>query len=233
MLWSGLRTEAGAGLSMPRAQKASTPAEDRAASATSAKPATKAEPGRTAKSSAKAAPRPEPARSEAAPAKAAPAKAAARPAAPRGATTRSARAEAPKAETAKADRGTGKSARTAFLNAQRTLLHEERVSYLRQAEELKAEADSLALEHEPGDVQFDEEGGEGGTSNVDRELDLILSAQARAAIAEIDRALEKIESGTYGACEQCGQPIPEARLEALPYAAMCVACKSGGLSSRR
>jgi DnaK suppressor protein len=120
----------------------------------------------------------------------------------------------------------------AFLAEQRTLLLRERDSYTRQAEELKAEADSLALEHEPGDVQFDEEGGEGGTSNVDRELDLVLSAQARSAIAEIDRALAKINAGTYGKCEQCGNPIPQARLKALPYAALCVACKSGGLSRR-
>jgi DnaK suppressor protein len=120
-----------------------------------------------------------------------------------------------------------------FFVAQREALLEERTNYLRQAEELKAQADSLALEHEPGDVQFDEEGGEGGTSNVDRELDLVLSGQARAAIEEIDRALGKIDVGTYGICEQCGQPIPEARLEALPHAALCVTCKSGGLSSRR
>jgi DnaK suppressor protein len=119
-----------------------------------------------------------------------------------------------------------------FLVEQRQLLQEERTSYTRQAEELKAEADSLALEHEPGDVQFDEEGGEGGTSNVDRELDLVLSAQARAAITEIDRALAKIDAGTYGVCEQCGQDIPQARLRALPYAALCVGCKSGGLSRR-
>ncbi|MHB1534577.1 MAG: TraR/DksA family transcriptional regulator [Acidimicrobiales bacterium] len=129
--------------------------------------------------------------------------------------------------------GAGRSGRSAFLAAQRKQLLDERAGYLRQAEELKAEADSLALEHEPGDVQFDEEGGEGGTSNVDRELDLILSAQARASIAEIDRALEKLDAGTYGVCEQCGQPIPQARLEALPHAALCVSCKSGGLSSRR
>lgn len=119
-----------------------------------------------------------------------------------------------------------------FLDEQRQLLLAERASYTRQAEELKAEADSLALEHEPGDVQFDEEGGEGGTSNVDRELDLVLSAQARAAVVEIDRALAKIDAGTYGVCEQCGQHIPQARLKALPYAALCVACKSGGLSRR-
>ena len=123
--------------------------------------------------------------------------------------------------------------RPAVLATQHQLLLEERANYLRSADVLKAQADSLALEHEPGDVQFDEEGGEGGTSNVDRELDLVLSAQARAAAVEIDRALSKIEAGTYGLCEQCGQPIPDARLEALPQAALCVACKSGGLSSRR
>lgn len=120
-----------------------------------------------------------------------------------------------------------------FIAEQRQLLVNERATYLRQAEELQAEADSLALEHEPGDVQFDEEGGEGGTSNVDRELDLVLSAQARAAIADIDRALAKIDAGTYGTCEQCGAEIPHARLQALPHATLCVGCKSGGLSSRR
>ena len=121
----------------------------------------------------------------------------------------------------------------AFLVAQREALLAERSNYLHQAEELKAQADSLALEHEPGDVQFDEEGGEGGTSNVDRELDLLLSAQARGAVEEIDRALAKIDAGTYGRCEQCRNPIPEARLEALPHAALCVMCKAGGLASRR
>ncbi|MCU4183674.1 TraR/DksA family transcriptional regulator [Acidiferrimicrobium sp. IK] len=141
------------------------------------------------------------------------------------------------AKKAPAKAATGKTAAKkgggGFLASQRALLLEERATYLRQAEELKAQADSLALEHEPGDVQFDEEGGEGGTSNVDRELDLVLSGQARAAIEEIDRALLKIDAGTYGRCEQCGNDIPEARLEALPHAALCVACKSGGLSSRR
>ncbi len=126
-----------------------------------------------------------------------------------------------------------KGERADFLASQRELLLEERRSYIDSAEALKAQADSLALEHEPGDVQFDEEGGEGGTANVDREIDLYLSAQARATVVEIDRALQKIEDGTYGVCEQCGEVIPDARLQALPYAALCVTCKSGGLSSRR
>ena len=119
-----------------------------------------------------------------------------------------------------------------FVEEQRALLVAERAEYTEKADELKAEADLLALDAEPGDIQFDEEGGEGGTANVERELDLVLSAQARAAVDEIDRALAKIENGTYGTCENCGKPIPHARLKALPYAALCVQCKSGGLSRR-
>lgn len=150
-------------------------------------------------------------------------------------TARTAAKTTPRAAASKAAKRSGSRAKggATFLRQQRELLVAERDNYLRQAEELKAEADSLALEHEPGDVQFDEEGGEGGTSNVDRELDLVLSGQARAAIAEIDRALTKLDDGTYGRCERCGTDIPQARLQALPHAALCVACKSGGLASRR
>jgi DnaK suppressor protein len=119
-----------------------------------------------------------------------------------------------------------------FLLEQQGLLLAERATYVEQAEALKAEADSLAQEMEPGDVQFDEESGEGGTVTVDRERDLALSAQARAAVEDIDHALAKIETGTYGLCEGCGQPIPRARLKALPQARLCVNCKSGGLSRR-
>lgn len=119
-----------------------------------------------------------------------------------------------------------------FLEEQATLLLAERAVYEGQAHDLRAEADSLALEREPGDVQFDEESGEGGTVTVDRERNLALSAQAGAAVEEIDDALRKIERKTYGTCERCHQPIPKARLRALPYARLCVACKSGGLSRR-
>ena len=119
-----------------------------------------------------------------------------------------------------------------FLEGQRKALLEERDTYLRQAETLKAEADALAEDMEPGDVQFDEESGEGDTINVERERDLALSAQARAAVEEIDKALGKIDIGTYGVCEQCGENIPKERLRALPYAALCVRCKSGGLGRR-
>jgi len=119
-----------------------------------------------------------------------------------------------------------------FLAEQQVLLLEERSSHLRQAESLKEEADALAAEMEPGESEFGEEGGEGGNLSIERELDLVLSAQAKAAVEEIERALVKIENGTYGLCEKCGKEIPRARLKVLPGAPLCVACKSGGLSRR-
>ena len=119
-----------------------------------------------------------------------------------------------------------------FLNHQRNVLERERATYLEQANSLQEEADLLVAEMEPGDIQFDEESGEGGTVAVDRERDLTLSAQALEGVVEIEAALAKIGSGKYGVCEGCGELIPKPRLEALPYARLCMACKSGGLSRR-
>jgi RNA polymerase-binding transcription factor DksA len=119
-----------------------------------------------------------------------------------------------------------------FLEEVRELLVADRAIYQEQATSLRAEADSLALEREPGDVQFDEESGEGGTVTVDRERNLALSGQATLAVEEIDDALGRVNDKTYGYCERCFQPIPKPRLRALPYARLCVACKSGGLSRR-
>jgi DnaK suppressor protein len=118
------------------------------------------------------------------------------------------------------------------LEEQRALLLEERATYNVQMNDLRAEAESLALEREPGDVQFDEESGEGGTVAVDRERDLTLAAQAQHTIAQIDIAIGAIDDKTYGACDHCHKPIPKARLRALPQVRLCVECKSGGLHRR-
>ncbi|HEY9456617.1 MAG TPA: TraR/DksA C4-type zinc finger protein [Gaiella sp.] len=60
---------------------------------------------------------------------------------------------------------------------------------------------------------------------VDRELDVSLEENAVQIVYEIDRAVARIDAGTYGRCERCGQEIPEERLEAVPYATLCVTCK--------
>ncbi len=119
-----------------------------------------------------------------------------------------------------------------FLDEMKDLLVEERARYVHSAKVLKEEADSLMEDREPGDVQFDEESGEGDTLAVERERDLALSAQARAAVDEIDRALIRIKDGTYGICIHSGQPIPKERLRAIPWALERVEYKAGGLGRR-
>lgn len=115
-----------------------------------------------------------------------------------------------------------------FVESQRKLLIEERGRYMSNAEAFKQEADALMEGREPGDVQFDEESGEGDTLAVERERDLALSAHARAAVEEIDAALDRIEAGTYGVCTGSGKPIPKERLKAIPWAAECVEFKVAG-----
>ncbi|WP_419929025.1 DNA-binding protein [Candidatus Poriferisocius sp.] len=115
-----------------------------------------------------------------------------------------------------------------YLDKQRLLLLDERNRYITSATRLKAEADSLVEEREPGDVQFDEESGEGDTLAVERERDLALSAHARAAVEQIDAALARIDAGTYGICLVSGKPIPRQRLNAIPWAAERVEHKAGG-----
>ena len=65
-----------------------------------------------------------------------------------------------------------------------------------------------------------------GSGNFDQELTLSLLGSEKDALEQIDEALERIEDGSFGQCEECGVKIPEPRLEALPYAALCIQCAS-------
>ena len=119
-----------------------------------------------------------------------------------------------------------------FLDQQKRALLEERTRYLRSADTLKAEADSLLEDRDPGDVQFDDESGEGDTLAVERDLDLALSAQARDAVDQIDAALERIRKDVYGVCVVSGRNVPKERLVAIPWASERVEFKVGGLGRR-
>lgn len=146
------------------------------------------------------------------------------------------KASASKSRAAAAKTDTAKSPKprfnAKFLDEMRRKLLKERAKYLHSAEEYQAEAESLLATREPGDVQFDEEGGEGATVAVERERDLALSSQARHTVSQIDAALERIDNGTYGCCVTSGAPIPIARLRAIPWAAERVEVKAGGLGRR-
>ncbi len=119
-----------------------------------------------------------------------------------------------------------------FLKAQRDELLARRASEIRRATRLEDEAESLIENGEMGDVQFDDEGGEGDTMVVQRDLDRLLSSQARQTVLEIDEALARIVAGTYGYSYVSGLPISRERLEALPETTVLAAEKVSGAGLR-
>jgi RNA polymerase-binding protein DksA len=208
----------------------------KSASKTAAKAAKAKKPAKAAKKTAtkaKSTPKAAPAKSAAKPAKSTPPPAKAPPARP------SLTAGPPRAKAGKGGKKTvicelsgfevtpsvpGLSPKT--LERLREKLTEEKQRLQNQAEELAAEAEQLAVEREAGDTQFDEESGEGDTVNVERERDLLLSATARQVVEEIDEALARMKKGTYGLCKYAGRKLPLERLEAIPWANVCVDCKA-------
>ena len=88
--------------------------------------------------------------------------------------------------------------------------------------------------HAAADLVADDDGGEfnspagdqhladHASDLVDREVDHSLGENAENVVAEIDVAIARIDEGTYGTCAQCGAVIPEERLDAIPYAVLCL-----------
>jgi DnaK suppressor protein len=82
-----------------------------------------------------------------------------------------------------------------------------------------------------GEVSFDEENADAGTFTFERERDLSIENNVRDLLGKIDRALARMDEGTYGICSRCGKPIEKARLKALPYVDLCI--KDAQAQSRR
>lgn len=91
----------------------------------------------------------------------------------------------------------------------------------------KVKRESNTLKHEIGDIY------DIASSERDRELTLILGDRDREKLSEIEDALERINGGTYGACEECGEAIAEDRLRALPFTRVCVECQSRNEKEQR
>jgi DnaK suppressor protein len=100
---------------------------------------------------------------------------------------------------------------------------ESEITELR-AEISKAES---AIAERMGDAVADagDDPADAGAKTFEREHELALTHNARELLAQNERALERIQAGTYGVCESCGEPIGKARLQAFPRATLCVACK--------
>jgi DnaK suppressor protein len=110
------------------------------------------------------------------------------------------------------------------LESLRAQLLAERERLSRAVAELDAGL-SESLEDSSEESPYDQHMAETAAVTLDREIDLTLEENARAVLAQIDRALEKLDEGTYGTCESCGRPIGEERLQVAPFATLCVECK--------
>jgi DnaK suppressor protein len=73
-------------------------------------------------------------------------------------------------------------------------------------------------------VSFGKRVGEGTTEAVERISSTAVASRLSAMAREIDHALRRLAEGSYGSCEACGRPIPNERLEAVPWASTCVSC---------
>jgi RNA polymerase-binding protein DksA len=93
---------------------------------------------------------------------------------------------------------------------------------LLEQDEALSESLGISLEEEGGDESSDQHLADVGAVTLNRELDLSLRENVEHLLEQVDRALEKIEEGTYGLCDRCGQPIEESRLQAMPEATLCL-----------
>jgi DnaK suppressor protein len=108
-------------------------------------------------------------------------------------------------------------------------LDEVRTALEAEIAELRAEISKAESEiaERMGDAVADagDDQADAGAKTYQREHELALTHNARELLAQNERALARIVSGTYGVCESCGEPIGKARLQAFPRATLCVACK--------
>jgi RNA polymerase-binding protein DksA len=96
---------------------------------------------------------------------------------------------------------------------------------LRLRTEITSSEEALAgLMRDSGDGAGDDQ-ADTGTKNITREHEMALNANAQEMMEQTERALERLDAGTYGLCENCGNPIGKARMQAFPRATLCVECK--------
>jgi DnaK suppressor protein len=109
----------------------------------------------------------------------------------------------------------------------REVLLEERRRVEAAIENLHADHPGSMRDETGEDAVYDNHLADTATETYDRELDYTLEENSEHVLAEIEAALKRIEDDTYGVCSNCGKPIPEERLEALPWATLCIDCQRG------
>ena|SRR5918993_3303696 len=108
------------------------------------------------------------------------------------------------------------------LDELRERLLAEQVELQEQLTTIEEQSFATSQSDISGEVSFDEENADAGTFTFERERDLSIENNVRDLLGKIDRALARMDDGTYGICSRCGKPIEKARLKALPYADLCI-----------
>jgi DnaK suppressor protein len=108
-------------------------------------------------------------------------------------------------------------------------LAEVRAELQAQAVALRTEIDQAEAASESLKRAQSSEGSgdeaDAGSKTFEREHEMSLANNSRDLLVQVERALGRLDAGTYGRCEDCGKPIPKARLQAFPRATLCVSCK--------
>ena len=110
-------------------------------------------------------------------------------------------------------------------------LIEERGELQAQLTALEEDTFAATQSEMSGDVGLDDESADAGTATFEREKDLSIEQNVRDLLDKIERALKRIDDGTYGVCDRCGKSIEKARIKALPYVDLCI--KDAQAQSRR
>ncbi len=108
------------------------------------------------------------------------------------------------------------------LDEFKTRLLEERAELETQLTTIEESSFATPQSDISGEVSFDEDSADAGTATFERERDLSIENNVRDLMQKIDRALARMEEGTFGICVKCGKPIEKARLKALPYVELCI-----------
>lgn len=111
-----------------------------------------------------------------------------------------------------------------FLHRMREQLLAERVATEDELARLRSVA--TAVETQSEHAGLGNHMADDATDLFEQEKNVTLLHHTEHLLEKLNAALRRVDDGTYGQCESCGEPIDEARLETLPYAALCVRCKA-------
>jgi DnaK suppressor protein len=113
----------------------------------------------------------------------------------------------------------------------RVRLEEERTQLETQLATIVEDSFAASQSEMSGDVGLDDEAADAGTATFEREKDLSIENNVRDLLQKIERALRRMDEGSYGTCDICGKLIEKARVKALPYVDLCI--KDAQAQSRR